>query len=211
MKAPSLNEFLEYYEGMNIIPSCDDFLTLKGIFQFTTKYNGTKIYDSYHLLLKVPYDFPKKLPIVYELDQKIPPFSNYHVNKDKSLCLGSRLRLLYMISKKPSLMGFAENCLEPFLYAISYKEKYNGDLLFGELDHGRPGELEDYVNLMGLKNTDQVKIALSLLSMKKRLANKCLCPCGCQKRLGKCKFNRTIKKFRYLMHRAWFKTFLTTK
>lgn len=208
---PGLNEFLEYYSGMNIVPSSDNFLTLKGSFDFSTESNGIKIHDSYHLVIQVPYAFPQKMPIVKELDNKIPPISNYHVNKDGSLCCGSSLRLLLMMTRNPSLMKFAEKCLEPYLYAISFKQKYKSKLPFGELDHGRPGELKDYTDLMGLKTTEQVKIALSLLGMKKRFANKHPCPCGCNKRLGKCKFNRTINKFRYLTYRRCFKSFLISK
>lgn len=78
-------------------------------------------------------------------------------------------------------------------------------MLFGELAHGTPGELADYTNLFGLTTPAQAMRALRVLGMKKRRANKLPCPCGCNKRLGKCRFNVRIAEFRKLATRVWFR------
>lgn len=206
---PGLYDFLKTYHGMVIIPTSEPYLTLKGMFDFSAEYNGILIEDSYNLCIKVPYSFPKQLPVVKELDNRIPPFKEFHAYKDGSFCYGSPLRLQWIISKNPSLNAFAKNCLVHYLYAVSYKLKFKGKMPF-ELAHGLPGQLNDYIDLFGLKNIDQVKKTLNLLGMKKRLANKYLCPCGCSLRLGKCRFNYKIRRFRYLANRSWFKS-LTKK
>jgi len=199
-------EFLLLYPKMVISPSSGSDLILKGIFEFSTKCeNFDRIVDSYKLEIRVPPNYPKELPVVKEIGNKIPRKGKYHVNENGSLCLGSPLRLLWMISKNTNLCGFAEYCLEPYLYSISCKLKY-GDFPFSELDHGSKGELEDYVDLFGLKNPEQAKDALHLLGMKKRLANKKPCPCGCNIRLGKCKFNYKLREFRNLAERSWFRS-----
>lgn len=205
-----IQEFLLSYPGMVIKPSSGSELIVHGNFDFTAKdENHNQISDSYRLIIKVPSKYPKELPIVKEIGNKIPRKGEYHVNSDGSLCLGSRLRLLWEISKKPSLSAFAESFLVPYLYVISHKIKYGGDLLFGELEHGPPGELKDFADLVGLKSPEQAKYVLQLLGMKKRLANKKPCPCGCGVRLGKCKFNDKIREFRGLAYRSWFRSLIS--
>jgi hypothetical protein len=79
---------------------------------------------------------------------------------------------------------------------------------FGELDHGKQGVIADYLNLFGLSTEEQIEQALSLLGVKKRLANKKPCPCGCGKRLGTCRFHHRINDFRKVAARSWFKDHL---
>ena len=130
----------------------------------------------------------------------------YHVNQtDNTLCLGSPLSLLLKLSKNPRLDGFAENCLVPYLFAISRKLKTGGSFPFGELAHGQAGILSDYAHLFGLKEAKNVGYVLELLGTKKRRANKLLCPCGCPSRLGRCKFNLRLREFRDLASRSWFR------
>jgi hypothetical protein len=164
-----------------------------------------QITDEYSLTIKVPRDFPKSLPRVTETADKIPRTGEFHVNPDGTLCLGSPLRLLVNISTSPTLVGFAEKCLIPHLFAISHKLQYGGSLPFGELAHGLPGILIDYMDLFKLERPEQAFRALQLLGLKKRRANKHACPCGCKRRLAKCQFNVRMQKFRELSERSWFR------
>ena len=61
---------------MAIKPSAENYLTIKGMFDFTAKYHETLIKDSYNLCIHVPNDFPKNIPIVKELDGKIDENDN---------------------------------------------------------------------------------------------------------------------------------------
>ena len=150
--------------------------------------------------------FPKALPRVTETGGKIPRTPEYHVNQtDHTFCLGSPLSLLLKLSKKPTLDGFAENCLVPYLFAVSRKLLQGGDFTFGELAHGSLGEIADYTDLFGLQTADQVMRTIRYLGMKKRRANKLLCPCECGRRLGACSFNRRVRGFRQLAGRRWFR------
>jgi hypothetical protein len=204
-----ITEFLLAYPEMHIKPSLRSELILHGIFKFSTKYeNFERIIDSYHIIIEVPSKYPREIPIIKEIGKKIRREAEYHVNPDGSLCLGSRIRLKYMISKNPSLYDFAKLCLEPYFYAISYKLKYN-TLPFNELEHGTPGELKDLADLLGLESIERAKYALQLLGMKKRLANKKPCPCGCGVSLGKCKFNYKIRELRTLDSRSWFRSLIS--
>ena len=208
---PGIHEFLHDYPRMVLKPvSAGSSVTISGVFEFSAKAaNGNDITDEYSLRIQIPKAFPRDIPEVIETGHKIPRNGDYHVNPDGTLCLGSQLRLLWQLSLVPTLVGFAEKCLVPYLYAISYKLQFGADLPFNELQHGTPGELSDYADLFGLKEAEQARAALRLLTMKKRDANKYPCPCGCGRRLGKCSFNDKIRKFRNLADGNWFKSLVS--
>lgn len=202
-----LATFCSKYRRMRIQPVLDSCLQLEGFFDFTAMWkDGGSITDSFHLRIAVPDGFPREVPIVYELGGRIPISGSFHVNRgDGSLCLGSPIRLLSEVIKKPSLTGFAETCLVPYLYAVSRKFLHGGDFVFGELEHGIAGELADYVDLFGVQTTEQARMTICCLGMKKRRANRLPCPCGCNKRLGKCHFNKRVRRFRQFAMRGWFR------
>jgi hypothetical protein len=191
---------------MGLLPITGSALVIEGEFQFSAAAKDrVEITDSYRLRITVPDEFPADLPTVIELRSRIPRNGEFHVNSDGSLCLGSPLRLLLKLSKQPTLPGFASHCLVPYLYAISHKLRFGGQLPFSELKHGRPGELEDYMELFSLKRPEQAQRAIRLLGTKKRLANKAPCPCDCGQRLGRCSFNKKLRKIRQLASRSWFR------
>lgn len=202
-----ITQFLKDYPGMTISPSRSTDMQLKGHFTFSAKpKGGNEICNTYHLHISIPQIFPKKLPKVTEIDLKIPRNGKYHINPDNTLCLGSPLRLKHKISERPNLVGFSESCLVPYLYAVSHKLLNGGDFTLGELAHGSQGIVIDYLDLFGLKNREQVIQTLKILGMKKRVANKVPCPCGCERRLGKCSFNLKLNKFRSIANRAWYRS-----
>ncbi len=193
-----LDAFLKDFPLMSVRPSRTlSGIVIKGTFVFTAR-SAThgQLTDQYKLQIVVPPDFPRSVPRVTELENKIPRGDGFHINPDESLCLGSPLRLLLMLNEVPTLIGFSDSCLVPFLFAISYKLQHGGKLPFDELDHGVAGLLADYVDLFGLRHPAQALNTLRALGMKKRRANKLPCPCACGLRLGKCNFNRTIARFR---------------
>jgi hypothetical protein len=193
-----LNAFLTDFPLMSVRPSRTvSGVVLKGTFAFTARsVTHGELTDDYRLQIIVSSDFPRSVPLVSELERKIPRQDGFHVNADDTLCLGSPLRLLLQVAEAPTLIGFVDRCLIPYLFAISYKLRHGGRLPFDELDHGVAGLLADYVDLFGLQHPKQALDTLKLLGMKKRRANKLPCPCGCGLRVGKCNFNRTLARFR---------------
>lgn len=203
----SLSQFLDDYPGMSTAPCSDAGTCLRGKFRFKASVSDSdEIEDTYKLEIFVPDKFPKALPKVKETGEKIPRDGNFHVNSDGSLCLGSPLRLLKKVHSAPSLTGFADKCLVPYLYAVSYKLMHGGDFVFGELAHGDQGIVDDYSIMLGLQERNQITQAIQLLGAKKRIANKRPCPCGCGKRLGACRFHHKLNEFRKMAPVSWFKT-----
>lgn len=202
-----IDEFLRDYPQMLTQPLSDSDLVLQGVFRFSANYReAPTITDDYRLRIVVSEKFPIDLPTVTELDRKIPRDRKHHVNAtDNTLCLGSPLRLALALTKDPTLTGFASLCLVPFLYAMSHKRLYGGQFLFSELKHGIAGILDDYAELFRVRTRQAAEATLVLLGMKKRKANKRPCPCGCSKRVGKCKFNYTLREWREIAGRPWFR------
>lgn len=198
-----LAQFLIDYPRIRINPSSYSGTELSGDFDFSAQpEDEIRITESYSLQIQLPTKFPSEAPVVFETGGRIPRNGDFHVNPDGSLCLGSPLRLLFLLSKSPNLLGFAQLCLVPYLYAVSYKLQHSKDFVFGQLAHGTPGELDDYMNLFGLPSRIQAALALKYLGMKKRKANKLPCPCGCGRRLGVCKFNMLLRDFRQVLERG---------
>ena len=191
---------------MVISPDSHYCLVLQGYFDFRACYDcGIEISDSYNIRINIPKLFPRILPQVKEIGNMIPRDGKHHINiDDDTLCLGSPLRLFYLLSKKPSLLGFAEYCLVPYLYGITFKRMY-GKFPGGELEHGNKGILNDYMELLELPTPSQVIETLNLLGLKKRHANKYNCPCGCGIRLGRCVYHLKLSQFRKIVSRTQFK------
>ncbi|MFC3746975.1 hypothetical protein [Paenibacillus sp. GCM10012306] len=202
-------DFLNDYPEMGFRPIKNGELVLKGNFRFSANYvGGPKIEDSYDLEILVPKRFPYELPKVIELKGKIPRDHNYHINPDDTLCVGSPLRVILKIKNSNTLITYAEECLVPYLYAVSYKLKNGGDFIFGELEHGKKGILNDYCDILNLTNPKQVEKALRLLGIKKREANKMPCPCQCGNRLGACVFHHKLNLLRTIAPRSFYKKHL---
>ena len=201
-----LDDFLNEYPGMSTVPHSGLGVLLRGKFRFKAKIpEGLEIKDDYRLEILVPRSFPQALPVIKEIDGKIPRDGKYHVNRDGSLCTGSPLRLLMISHEVADFNTFINKSLVPYLYAVSNKLRNGGDFVFGELAHGERGIVEDYSEILGLKNRSKVIKAIQLLGFKKRIANKKPCPCGCDRRLGVCSFHYKLNRLRKIAPVSWFK------
>jgi hypothetical protein len=207
-RIPGLGQFLADFPHMAFRPRAGKPPVLRGRFCFRARQrNAGEIEDEFELEIAIPPGFPKEVPRVIETGGRIPKKADFHVNEsDGTLCLGSPLRLLHLLAQEPTVNGFADKCLVPYLFALSRKLAGSGDFTFGELAHGLPGMLNDYVALFGVKDIRQAVEALRLLGIKKRRANKLQCPCGCRQRLGRCPFNAKLREFRAVASRPWFRS-----
>lgn len=202
-----LEDFLNKNKYMSIKPSKFDGLIVEGRYYFKAKTAGYReISDSYRLRITVKNDFPYSVPVVEEIGNSIDRIEDFHINPDNTLCLGAPLRLIELLHKNPTLEGFVQYCLMPYLYAITLKMQDGVDLIFNELAHGNEGIFSEYRNIFNLEDESAIKQAIKMLSLKKRVANKLACPCNCGERLGKCrkKLNIKINQLRYYSSRSWY-------
>ena len=197
-----LAELLTAHPDLSLKPITNGQVRLSGLLSFSADAKGReRIDDAYEVEIKVPHGFPQKLPLAKETGGRIP--KDFHRNSDGNLCLGSPARQQLELKKCPTLPGFVNSCVIPYLYGFSYREKY-GSLPFGELDHGMKGLRSDLAGLFGISDEVAAEKMARLAGMKKRDANKRRCPCGGGRRLGKC-HNRHVNSLRRRLGRSWFR------
>lgn len=183
-------------------PSSDGSLVLEGPLEFRGHNDAHgEVHERFEVRIKVPASFPRELPQAWELGGRIPV--RYHTNLgDKTLCLGSPLRLFIELRAEPTLLGFVNRCLLPYFFNFVVGKR-TGTLPFGELAHGTRGLLAEYRQLLGAKTASVTLALFRLLGMKKRIANKRHCPCGSGRRVGRC-HNRHLNPLRRVRPRSWF-------
>ncbi|MBN1617898.1 hypothetical protein JW887_00975 [Candidatus Dojkabacteria bacterium] len=209
MESTIIQNFLDDYPRMSISPSPNADTVFKGQFDFRAKpVGGEEILDCYKLKIVVPDIFPDALPKVMELDNKIPTDNIFHVNWDGTLCLGSPIRLMMKISAMPTLSGYAQTCIMPYLYAVSYKLQHGGRFIFDELAHGEEGVVDDYIQLFGVKSPEQVMNVLKMLSTNDEDYHHLQCPCGCGNTLNDCSYRLKIDSLRKIAPIEWFEKHL---
>src|SRR5438105_4995897 len=77
------------YPLMSLRPSRKDVCVLRRTFRFVAESpSQPPVQDAFHLEIEVPAGFPKAMPRVKETGGRIPPYGEYHVNMDRTLCLG---------------------------------------------------------------------------------------------------------------------------
>lgn len=183
----TIEAFLDIYPLMRHRPSVDGAIKLAGRLEFSAISEGLpSLRDEYHIQIDIVKPLDQALPQVFETGARIPRDGGHHVNPNGSLCLGSMLRQRLILGIQPTLVDFVEKCLVPFLYAQSLREMGVATFPFGELAHGTPGLIDDYLQIFGLSSTGSLRGLMSLLALKRRRANKLLCICGCGRRFAAC-------------------------
>ncbi len=184
-------------------------VSIEGRYDINAQMEGfNEIHDTYALKINIHEEYPRVIPSVFEIRNRIPKNLEHHIYNNGSFCLGSEIRLKAILSETPGIPDFAERILDPFLYSVSYKLKYN-QFPNGELAHGEAGLIDDYERMFNVTGKDSVLKVLSALGKKKRVANKLPCPCGCGKRLGNCEFRFSLEKWRRLDKRRFFREHLS--
>jgi len=195
-----LDELLLRQPRLRIMPADAD-IVLAGTLEINAQILGkAAITDNYQVELRIPQNFPRRIPLVFETGGRIP--RAYHHLQNGSLCLGSETRLRLLLAEGMSLVGFVERCVVPYLYRYSYL-KTHGEAPFGDLEHGAEGIQEDLRLLLGVDAKSAVLPFVHLVGIRKRHANKRTCPCGSGRRLGRC-HNRLANRLRKRLGRYWF-------
>lgn len=177
-----LKELLDLHAGLKIDNS--ELLIVTGVLAFEASYDQLEeISDWFELEISIPNGYPKVLPIVKEISGKLD--INYrHLNESGSFCLAAPLEVKRIFSDQPTLAGFVDNLVIPFLYSYCYWRKYNL-MPFGELSHYGEGIVEYYLEQFGV--TDKKEITVGLCKIYKYgYRGHHDCPCGSGKIIRKC-------------------------
>lgn len=145
--------------------------------------DGAEIDELYAVAIELPRQLPRTLPRVFETQGRIPP--TFHRNPDTSLCLGSPIAIRLAIADEPTISGFIDRVIIPYLYSHAYFVKF-GRMPFGELAHGAAGLADDVRRIFRLPSGADAEEFLRLASLKRRHANKHPCPCRSGIPVGRC-------------------------
>lgn len=169
----------------------EDAYLLTGILVLNAEYAKIPLYDEYSIEIKVPFDFPIKLPLVRSLDDMIPDEFE-HTNADGGLCLGAECDLYAYIEEHNSLSAFINVVVMSYLYSASYFRRY-GKAPYGERSHGIQGIIEAYCERYSVQELDALMNLLLITGDLKPYRGHLLCPCNSGKRLRQCHGTAILK------------------
>ncbi|MGG6448288.1 hypothetical protein [Pseudobacillus badius] len=198
-----IKSFLAEYSEFIMQPIVGSEMIIKGNLRRTLHHESFGSIDiDYSLLIHIPFDYPENLPIIFESKGAIQNSPSNHINPDGSFCLGSPLRLKILSKRNSDFKYFFEECVLPYLYAVTINIQQGGGFAFGELEHGTTGLILDLQDFFCLKDSSQVYQMLKILSSRKKLANRMICPCGCKQRVTRCNYFKYILRMRKMLTRA---------
>lgn len=142
-----------------------------------------KLWDTYLLKLVVPSDYPNKIPVLYEMENKIP--SDRHINFDKSCCLAPTVEQILILGKNYSLLSFVDKLVIPFL-ATQKLVELNQDWFNGEYSHGGAGLLEYYKKTLLLDNNLDILYCLNNMNSLNPSNGNTSCFCRSGKKYRNC-------------------------
>lgn len=157
-------------------------ILIQGILDFSARGKDQLINDSFEIEILVPESFPNWHPSVKEVGGQIP--ITFHHHNDGSLCLGAPLYVRMVFCEDPTLLGYVQNLLIPYLFTFCYWKKF-GKMPFGELSHGRKGIMEYYRELSN-SNSDMAVINLLKILAEDNYRGHHYCPCGSGRIIRKC-------------------------
>lgn len=197
-----LDALLKRHTALRVVPSESSTLLLSGELSFDVQGpRNEPINDCYSVEIEIPSCFPSGLPMAKETGGRIP--DTFHKLSGGWLCLGAPTALRLTLTQSPTLLTYVDEFLIPYLFGYSHFVKY-GEMPFGELDHDSEGIREYIAELFCSEVTNDALAFLQLASMKRREANRHICPCRSGRRLGRC-HNRRVNELRGSLSRKWFR------
>jgi len=181
---------------------------IAGDIYLNRSYNDTVLTNIFSIKVMLELLPNMLLPKVYETSDKLQNIAtklnlksieDIHVNSDESLCLGIYGRDKECFTDKFTMVEFFENCLEPYLYWVSYYEKF-AKPPWKEYAHGSLGFMELYADNRLTFREVREKIPLKVLSNYLYhydfVKDKCLC--GKSLNMKKChnEIYHGVKKFK---------------
>ena len=157
---------------------------LSGVLDFEASAEGLEtIADSFAVELTIPRAFPEKLPLVKETGARIE--ADYeHLNPDGTLCLAVPIEQRRVFFEQPSLLGYVDRLLVPYLYGYCFWSKH-GHHPFDEAAHGCEGIVHHYIETLNLQDSIAALAVICFL-FEYGYRGHHNCPCGSGRRVRMC-------------------------
>lgn len=182
------------YKNLNLNKNSSGIWIIEGLLQFDANDRDKKIsiQDEYNVKVTLE-NYPHNVPSAEEVGGRIP--KDFHTNYDGKLCLTAPLEAKIKFKSCPTLTGFFENLLIPYLYLFSFKEKF-GYLPYGEFSHGIKGILEWYEEFFNISSKMQILGLLRILADDDYRGH-LDCPCESSKKIRQCHGKKLIEISKY--------------
>lgn len=169
-------ELTEVHRGLSSLAELNDEAVLSGTLPFEASAEGFEpITDRFEIELIIPNVFPDALPNVRETAGRIE--RNYpHTSGDGTLCLAVPVEQRRIFLDQPSLLGFVNRLVIPFLYGYCYWNRH-GQHPFGEEAHGQEGILRHYIDTLHLAD-ELAALAVVCFLFEHGYRGHHNCPCG---------------------------------
>ena len=146
-----ITELQEAYSELNEIEVTGTETIISGLLCFSAAPKDLEnICETFSIRIHVPNNYPTELPHVIEVGGKVEKAFS-HLNDDNTLCLAVPMEMRRIFKETPTLLGFVEKLVIPYLYGYVYQQKH-GTMPFGEAPHGNAGVLEYYRELFNPTN-----------------------------------------------------------
>lgn len=173
------NEFAEVkakYQGLSIQTDPAGGYIVSGYIGFITRVKELDIKDYFNIVINISSDYPKILPTAREVDGRIP--QNFHKYTNGCLCLEIPIEQRIIFNLQPTLLGYIENLLIPYLSSFYYRYK-TGNMPYEERPHAGAGVIQSYEARLNVKDDIAILGFLFMLSTEIFLRRqKCLCGSG---------------------------------
>lgn len=190
-----MKEFLELndrYEYLIWTP-VEDGYCITGTIYTSASYNDINLMIKYPVKIDVPKDYPRSIPVCYDVENKIDP--HYHQYQNGVLCLGVDTNQYLKFRFNQSLLGFVNDLLVPYLYGYEYYLKYGIAAPWSEERHNALGLIDYYIEYF--ENVNRITQILYLLVYTLTSRNVYLpnnpCPCGSRKHIRLCHKDKVLK------------------
>ena len=151
-----------------------------------------RILDSYSLIISFPNEYPfTKLPIVKEIDGKIPRSPDRHIYEDGGFCLTAPIQELLICKQGINFTKFLDKIVVPFLASqLAISLGWLTEFPQGEFSHGDKGIYESYCDFFKISDVEKI-IAGIKISMQRNQRNS-ICFCGSKNKLKKCHLQKVM-------------------
>lgn len=149
--------------------------------------NGFK-HDEYEVRIMIPSNFPKVMPLLFEIGGKIKPTPEFHINPDGSCCLTVPAKEAIILRNGLTIVDFIKKHAIPFLANHTYKQRF-GEYAAGEYGHGINGVVEFYFEVFNSNNLRIVIDGLEASIFSKVPDRNSPCFCRSGKKYKKCHLN----------------------
>lgn len=175
-------ELNKLYPGLQLMENSESYC-IEGDITINAEYNNAWIIDDYSIQIHVPFNFPQRIPSVYETSHKIPR-GYRHFLDNGALCLGVTAEIYRLLYQNSTLIFFVNTFVINYLYSVSYFVKY-GIMPFGERAHGSQGIYEYYKDFFKVKTDGQALAVLMFVALGNYRGH-IDCPCGSGEKIRKC-------------------------